>query len=272
MIRRVYKYRMIRIHIISDLFLEYNEFTPIEDTIIPDVDLVILNGNIGHLKRGMFYAEELASVYPDIEFIYNFGETERFRGAQQKYNTELFDSMKVRVEKNPLWPKNLHWSIDPIHLTLKNGRKVDILCTYGFPKIYSCNVPWEETIWFSEYVMGVTTDHDSFRPKDASIVWHGTHPVWASLAMINEQHTLEHAKIKQWELEPTTFKILVTHINPYKDSRCKDIEYAPPRIHLENGLWIAADTKTQNLKFLGARLESNPGRGSPIRSNVIVID
>lgn len=269
---RLHKYRMIKIHVISDLFLEYNEFTPIEDTIIPDVDLVILNGNIGHLKRGMLYADELCRKYPNIQFVYNFGETERFLGVQLKYDNELLDSMKVRVDTNPLWPKNLHWSTDPIQLTLKDGRGVDILCTYGFPKIHQTNIPWEDTAWFKDYALEVTTDHEQFRSENASIVYHGTHPVWATMDSINRYHSMEYEAVKKWELNRTTLKILVTHINPIRDSRCEGIEHSPYRIHLNNGLWIGSNIFTENVRLLGARLEANPGRGSEARSKIIFVD
>ena len=269
---RLHKYRMIKLHVISDLFLEYNEFTPVEDTLMPDVDIVVLNGNIGHLKRGMLYAEELCNKYPNIHFIYNFGETERFLGVQQKYDDELLYSMKVRVDNSPLWPKNLHWSIDPIQLTLSNGREVDIFCTYGFPKIHQSNIPWEETAWFKDYALGVTTDHDLFRSDEASEVYHGTHPVWATKDMVNKYHQTEYETVKKWELNPTTLKILVTHINPLKYTRCEGVEHSPYRIHLNNGLWIASNTLTENVRLLGARLEANPGRGSEARSKIIVVD
>lgn len=272
MICSLYKYRMLRIHVISDLFLEYNEFTPIEDTIIPDVDLVIINGNIGHLKRGMLYADELCKKYPNIEFVYNFGETERFLGVQQKYDNELLDSMKVRVDNNPLWPKNLHWSTDPIQLTLGNGREVDILCTYGFPKIHKSNIPWEETSWFRDYALSVTIDHDLFRSENASVVYHGTHSVWATMDAINNQHIIENNTVKKWELNKTSLKILVTHINPLRDTRCEGTEHSPFRIHLLDGLWIASNTLTENVKLVGARLEANPGRGSVARSKIIFVD
>ena len=65
---------MIKVHVISDLFLGFNEFANPEDEVLPEVDLVILNGNIGHLKRGMLYAETLCRKYPETQFVYNLGE------------------------------------------------------------------------------------------------------------------------------------------------------------------------------------------------------
>lgn len=263
---------MIKVHVISDLFLGFNEFANPEDEVLPEVDLVILNGNIGHLKRGMLYAETLCRKYPETQFVYNLGEYERFRDALDKYPDELYDSLKVRITSNPQWPKNLHCSIDPIELTFKNGYKIDLLCTYGFPKIHSCSCPWEDTVWFREYPLSVTDNYADFAPPAADPVRLGTLQLWATIDLINEEHAREEARVKAWELNITSKKILVTHLNPLKDSRCKDVETSPFSIHLNGGLWIAADTKVSNVQFLGARLESNPGRGSVARNNIITID
>jgi len=264
---------MFKLHIISDLFLGFNEFANPEDEILPNVDLVVVNGNIGNVKRGMLYVETMCHKYPDIPFVYNLGEWERYRDALLKYHTELYDNIKTRSISNSSWPKNLHFGLDPIELTLKNGDKVDILCTYGFPKIHSCNCPWEDTVWFKEYPLSVTYNPAYFIPPSADRVENcGRSQVWATIDLINEEHEREEAIVKAWELNITSKKILVTHLNPFNDSRYKDIEYSPFEFHLNGGLWIAADTKVSNVQYLGARLESNPGRGSAARNNVIIVN
>jgi len=267
---------MIKIHVISDLFYGFNEFSdPIDET-IPDVDLVIINGNIGHIKRGMFYAEKLCLKYPDIQFVYNLGETERYYMAAVKITNEIELGLNIRKTSNSSWPKNLHWSQDPMIINLKDFNSVDVLCTYGFPKIHQYEGSWEDTNWYKNYVseMVETIDPTSYKhkPKDTSNVNHGTLPMWASVDWINEQHEKEYQKVKKWELEPTVTKILVTHINPYNDQRLINQTVSPYKIHLYNQYWIASNTKVENIKMLGSRLYSNPGRGIVARSRILTIN
>ena len=50
-----------KVHVIHDLMYGFNEPTEFADTQLPDVDIVILNGNISvSAKRTMLYINELA--------------------------------------------------------------------------------------------------------------------------------------------------------------------------------------------------------------------
>lgn len=264
---------MIKIHVISDLFLGFNEFSD-QDENIPDVDLVILNGNLGMMKRGMLYAETLCKNHPDTQFVFNGGETE-YHYTVPKIIGELDESMALRKFGNPTWPKNLHWSKTRQLITLRNNLQVDILCTYGYPNIVSSSIAWEDTVWFKNYSMGILDDFpehgDWAKPANASPVVHGYSPIFATKDWINEQHQKEYELVKKWEIEETGLKILVTHINPYEDSRCQGQSVTPYKIHLKDGLWISSNTECDGLLFLGANLYSNPGRGSVPRGKIITV-
>lgn len=265
---------MAKIHIISDLDLGFNEFTPLEDENIPDVDLVILNGNNGGLKRSMLYAETLANRYKDVQFVVNLGYTEKYFHYLPKFMNEHEESMEIRKNTNDSWPDNLHWSNQNIILQLRTGEYFDILCTFGFPKIYGYSGEWKDTFWYKNIIIDVTLDQTSSqinKPKETSNVCHGYLPIWATPESINEQHEKEEKKVKKWELTSTHYKILVTHVNPFNDTRLKDLSFSTYNIHLNNMLWISSNTKQEYVKFLGARLVTNPGRGKLPRSHVVEV-
>jgi hypothetical protein len=253
--------------------LGFNEFSTEEEQ-LPDVDLVILNGNIGQLKRCMLYAETLCKKYPDIQFVVNLGEVE-YHSSCPKHMGELEESLNIRRSANLDWPKNLHWSTDSQMVTLRNGIKVDILCLYGYPQIYSHSIPWEETIWHKTYTMDILYEFPEsgpwHKPNETSNVRHGYCPVFATKDWINKQHAKEWIIARNWEVKVTCLKILVTHINPYKDTRCAGQKVAPYLIHLHNGIWIGSNTECNDVSFLGGRLYSNPGRGSQARHKVITV-
>ena len=266
---------MIKVHVISDLDLGHNEFCDPVDETIPDVDLVIINGNIGHAKRSALYAETLSLKYPNIQFVWNLGELERYWQVMDKFTGEMENNIKIRKASNPKWPKNLHWCHDDsMIIDLKNGESVDIFCTYGFPKIVSYNGDWKETNWYKNYVAEWTYDINKFveKPKTSSNVSHGIVPIWATQDWVNSKHEEVEKKIKKWELNVTTFKILVTHINPYKDNRLINQTTSPYLIHLNNMLWVTSNTVVDNVNYLGANLYANPGRGAEIRSKVIQVN
>lgn len=265
---------MIKVHIISDLFFEYPEVTDDVELQIPDeANLVILNGNIGYLKRSMMHAETLSNMYPDKQFVCNLGEYEKYR-TLYKYYGEIEDNLEIRKVSNSSWPKNLHWSRNNHLITLSNGTPVDILCMYGFPKISSYEGDWKNTNWYKNYISELTWDihhPEVFKPIGISNVPRGELPIWASLEWINKQHDIEFKIAQKWELTPTCFKILVTHINPFKDSRLIGQTTSPYSIHLNNMLWVSSDTKMESVRFLGARLVTNPGRGPIARSHIVTV-
>lgn len=267
---------MTKIHVISDLFLGFVESSD-EDEILPDVDLVILNGNIGHIKRSMLYAETLAKKYPTTHFVVNLGQTELYSAVTKRKN-EIQESMLVRKASNDAWPPNLHYSNDESMIfTLRNGQPIDVLCTYGFPNILKVNVPWEQTAWFKDYSMDVGYDlpesHSNAwkKPPGTSDVRHGLFPIWATKEWVNQEHQREYWLAKNWEEKVTCLKILVTHINPYKDSRCEGLQTIPYNIHLDQGLWIGSNKENNGSLMLGAGLYSNPGRGRDKRQKVITV-
>jgi hypothetical protein len=267
---------MTKIHVISDLNLGFNEFST-EEELIPDVDLVIFNGNLGLMKRGMLYVETLCRKYPSTQFVYNGGQTE-YHAACPKFIGELDESLSMRKFSNASWPSNLHWSKKSMIIKLRNDISVDVLCVYGYPHIHSHDVDWTQTIWYRDYVMDVKNDFpkekqaDWSRPEGTSDVEHGFYPVFATKDWINKQHEIEWKLVKNWEINITCLKILVTHLNPYKDSRYIGQTTSPYKIHLEHGIWIASDTPCDGIQFLGSRLYSNPGRGTDARQHIITVN
>lgn len=265
---------MIRIHVISDLYLDYAQHVDPSEYIIPDeVNLIIFNGNIGPIKRSMYHAETIANIYPDIPVVCNLGESERYYGLV-KNGREVEHSLNIRKTTNPSWPKNLYWSTDNIELPLSSGAQVDILCVYGFPKIHYCD-KWEETVWFKNYVIDTTMDHNDPRVPRIPGLTHtylGQVPIWATMEWVNEQHYIEENKVRKWESTQTSYKILVTHLNPYNDPRFNGQVVSPYQIHLNDMLWITSKQKVEYVKFSGARLVSNPGLGQEARSHVIKVN
>ena len=140
-----------KVHLIHDLNYGFNEPTEAADLELPDCDLVILNGNLAeHSKRSMLYAYELCEKYPDIQFVYNEGYKERFRGVVDKCDYEYEDSILIRLAQ-PDWPDNLHWK-DPrsphgLSILLQTNQTISVWTAFGFPNIINYEGEWEDT-WF----------------------------------------------------------------------------------------------------------------------------
>jgi len=265
---------MATIHIISDLFLGHNEFSQSEEN-IPDVDLIILNGNIGDLKRSMLFAETLCKKYPDSQVVVNSGFTERYHYFVPKFAEEPMEGVTSRQKINPHWLENLHFSLNTtMHIKLRTGETFSILCVFGFPHIHNVDGDWMSSWYYRNIAADVTFNQNDpriLKPKNTSNVCHGHFPIWASHEWVNTKHKEEELNIKNWEITPDHRKILVTHINPYKDDRNSNLTVSPYLIHLNDGLWVTSNTKVEDVRFLGARLVSNPGRGELPRSHVVVI-
>ncbi len=261
-------------HIISDLYLEYNEFSDPEEILPIGTDLVIFNGNIGtHLKRSFLYIEKLCKLYPEVQFVVNLGLQEMYMTFDKVVN-EVFSGMILRRDNNPNWPKNLHFGDEPMLITLKDGTQVDVLCQYGFPYIHECQIDWTDTIWFRHHCKEIVYGLDEIEPhvpSNTSRVLHGAIPIFVTKDDINELHYREWKKVQKWETTPSVIKILVTHINPYKDTRCEGCIVSPYNIHLDKGYWVSSNTPIDGVLFLGARLYSNPGRGIDARSKIFKI-
>lgn len=254
-----------KIHVISDIFFRFNERV-FEEEEIPDVDLVIINGNIGALKRNMLYTETLCKKYPDIQFIYNLGNSEEHE-ALNKSNDEMSLALWIRSENSHHWPKNLHYPIlNSKIITCKNGESFDIFCLHGFPKINSYEGEWTKTLWGKYYFSGYSVDQDPtgkyYKPKETSFVNHGPLPVLSTPDYINNQHYLEETKLKNWKATNTSYrKLLVTHINPFNDSRITNQNISYYSLDFTGDIWIGSNTYCDGVDFLGAKLYSNPGRG-----------
>lgn len=267
---------MFTVHVISDLDLKFNEFTPETEQNIPDVDLVILNGNIAlQRKRGMLYVEELCKKYPTTQFVYNYGFYELyFEGCVPKFKDEIVAATHARQTIYQGWPKNLHY----LHraskaIPLRNGDIADVFCCFGFPNIVNYRGHWEDHVWYKNIISDVTIDINDPRailPKNTSRVVHGYLPIWATQEWINEQNQIEFEKVRDWELNVQVgHKVLVMHINPIKDSRCENQSLNFFQIHLDGGIWIGSNTRVSNTMYLGAKYISNPGRGADARSLVV---
>lgn len=271
---------MFKVHVISDLEYGFNEETDPQDTVIPDVDLVIFNGNLGVIKRSILYANTLANKYPHIPMVFNFGEMERYWRVMPKFEYEGEDNMVIRLNNNQGWPKNLYWkdprTDEPLLIKMPNGQTVSVFSVYGFPKIVSYTGNWEDTNWYRNYCVQFELKDNletwEEKPKETSFVSHGAVPVWATQSWVNKKFEEMETRIRNWEINLQHFGILVTHLNPYNDPRFKNCTVSPYLIHMDRGLWVTAKTRVNNINYLGAKLYSNPGRGEFARSQVIEVD
>lgn len=264
---------MFTIHIISDLNLGFNE-AALEEETIPDVDLVVISGNIGSLKRSALYIETLAKKYTDTQFFWGLGEKERFFLNVEKFDGELEENLKFRI-KNTDFPKNIHWTFeDRVFIKLRNNQVVDLFYSYGFPYIISYEGNWEDTVWFRNYISHIEFDTEKlpYKPNETSNVKHGGCPIWATKEWINKNYDAMLDKIRVWENDKTGYKILVTHINQYNDSRITKQKISPYRIHLNNMAWVTSNAQVGNVNFMGAKLLTNPGRGTDCRSKIFIVD
>lgn len=266
---------MAKIHIISDLNLNYNEQTNAEDELIPpDCDLLVINGDVGrYLKRSLFYAETISSKYPDIPVIYNIGFNDGGVTGKDDVKNDIVSAMAARQRYSEQWPKNLHFSpLCPLTVNI-GDKKYDIMCAVGYPKIHEAS-NWKETQWYKCVASGLTEDHSQFRPNGAADVYHGWFPMRVTIDDINRRHDQEEKIVREWELnysENSGYKILITALSPLNDPRCAGLKYTTyPNIHLYDRLWITGGAKI-NAIMRGARLVSNPGSGSVARSHLIEV-
>ena len=114
------------------------------------------------------------------------------------------------------------------------------------------------------YEMQKTED----KPEGTSYVQHGAWPIFAKPDDINRLHEEESQKVRKWETTYTVTKILITHICPYQDPRFQGQTVSAYNIHLDKGYWIGSGVPISSVNFLGARLYSNPGRGTEARSRL----
>ena len=267
---------MFSVHVISDIFLENTEKTPDIEYQIPDVDLVILNGNISNPKRAMLYIQTLCSLHPSTSFIMNYGFHEKYIGNLMKVENEAEINESNRKKFYVGWPKNLYFNPQSNSvITLRNGYTVDIFTGFGYPCIHKVDIDWKTSYWYKNVIAEVISDiHDPrfVKPSETSNVSHGDLWVWAYPKWINLQNEIETTKARNWEITPSHYKIFVGHINPIKDSRMYGLHYTGTNIHLRDMLWVTADNYIENKMYMGARLVSNPGRGELPRSRIIKVE
>lgn len=272
---------MFKIHVISDLDYGFNEPTDPEDTVLPDeADLVIFNGNIGRVKRGFLYAYYLCEKYPDKQFVYNFGEIERYYKNLPKFPNDAEESMALRVASSHDWPKNLHWkdprNSDGLIITLRTGQTISVFSVYGFPRLHSYEGKWEDTNWYRNYATDVKMkeeiSHWEVKPAEYYHASYGQIPIWATFEWVNQEFYDMEKRVREWELNLKHYGVFVTHLNPYNDTRLANMTTSPYRIHLNNLVWITSNTEVDNINYLGAKLYSNPGRGKLARSKCITVD
>lgn len=265
---------MFKIHVISDLNLGFNEHCSALEETMPDVDLVVIAGNIGHIKRSALYVETIAKKYPNIQFFWGWGEKERYFTTVEKFDGELEESQKFRMTHTN-FPKNLHWTFnDRTFIKLQSGQEIDVFYAYGFPYILMHEGNWEDSYWFKNYIMHIQNDAYDFpyKPKETSNVNHGGVPIWASKEWVNAHYEFVQNKLRKWENEITGFKVLITHINQYNDTRLENTKFWPYRIHLSKMAWVTSNNNSGNVNFLGAHLLTNPGRGAECRGKVFEVD
>jgi|TARA_B110000503_G_scaffold62482_1_gene98960 hypothetical protein len=275
-----------KVHIIHDLMYGFTEPTSPEDLQLPDVDLVILNGNIGYIgKRSWHYAYQIANLYPNIQFVFNDGVTERYQRIIDKNKHEYEDAMSVRQTQDKSWPSNLHWK-DPrdeegLLILLQTGQTVAVWPCFGFPNVVSYD-DWDSTWFYKNIAKGQipvrTLESDLLPNSDLKL--YGDRIVWSDPEFIKNHFIDQDSKLRNWETKQIAYKhygIVVTHLNPYADPRLDNVKYSPYKIHLKgtpddsDRLWVTTNQE-KNINFLGAKLCSNPGRGSIARGKVIEVD
>lgn len=262
---------MLKVHVISDLWLGPNEWNDPEDENLPEADLVIVNGNCGHTQRAMILIEDLCKKYPTIQFIYNIGLADT---PFQKTKTQIPDGLRARQMYSEFWPKNLHYRYKkPLSLEIKDTT-LDILCLHGYPNVAESvtdDKEWRSTIWYRHCYHGVTHDQSVFKAPQAADVYHGYWPIWSTPELCREDHNNDVELINEWLSEPTDgYKILITAISPFNDPNLGNIEYSMyPNINPD--YWFIGGTKTHT-KIGNCTVHGNPGSGPSVRSVVCTIE
>ena len=251
---------MLKVHVISDLWLEDNEWADPVDEVLPDCDLVIFTGNCGSTKRTMIQIELLCKKYPEKQFIFNMGRREM---AHQKSYTQISDGLAVRQLHSELWPKNLHYRYKkPITLKIKDIT-LDILCLHGYPKIAESVIEdeiWKSTSWHRHFFHGLTHDQTVFKAPQAANVYHGHWPIWSTPELCRQDHDVELETISSWLAQPSEgYKVLVTALGPINDSSLENIEYTMYQ-GIQPDYWFVGGASIDTM--IGkSHLHGNPGRG-----------
>ena len=268
-----------KVHVIHDLMYGFNEPTEFADLNLPEVDLVIFNGDISvNAKRTMLYVTALTTKYPNVQFVINFGWYETYYGYMSKDTWEFEDNISARIQNSDDWPKNLHWkdprSKDGLTILLQTGQTIQVWPTFGFPKVRPTH-NWKD-LWFYLNICTGVLGRD--KPEELDEInkqlpfkLYSEYPVWATPEWVNKRFKTEETNIRNFEVNAKHYQILVTHLNPYKDPRLEGIVTSPYCIHWANRLWVTTNQE-KSVQFLGGKLYSNPGRGSIARGKVLEVD
>lgn len=261
---------MLKIHTISNLWLEDNEWASPEEEVLPECDLVIVNGNCGIAKRAMLHIEVLCKKYPEKQFIYNMGGRDI---AHQKSYTQIPDGLLVRQTHSDLWPKNLHYRYKkPFILKIKDTT-LDIFCLHGYPKVaehVEVDDVWKSTLWYRNFYHEITHDQSKFKAPEADDVYHGHYPIWSTPELCRIDHDIELETINEWLNSPSDgHKVLITTFSPFDDVTLPNIEYTMYE-NIQPDYWFVGGAKIDTV--LGkCYLHGNPGRGSIARNTIFTL-
>jgi len=138
---------MSKFHIISDLNLDLFDHAEEQHILEPDVEYVILAGNISvTIKRTMLFAETLAKKYPNSKLIFNYGCQELLQIEYYKLRSSVIQRIKF-FEKSP---PNLFFPKGEI------VGNYDFFCTEGFN--YLEQSEFESSIFSKEFIIKVDGD------------------------------------------------------------------------------------------------------------------
>jgi hypothetical protein len=261
---------MIKVHLISDLWLEDNEWCDPIDEELPECDLVIINGNCGASKRTMVYVEFLCKKYPEKQFIYNMGKREF---PYQKSYDQIATGLTVRQKCSELWPNNLHYSYKKPFNIQVNGVTLDIFCLHGYPNVnenVAVDDTWKNTSWYRYFYHGITHDQSVFKAPQAADVYHGHWPIWSTPELCRQDHNTELNIINEWLNEPSeSIKVLVTALSPLNDASLDNIEYTMYD-GIQPDYWFVGGAPINTIAGR-CQILGNPGRGSSARNTVFTL-
>ena len=240
-------------HLISDLNLDLNEKAEDQNVInSKSCDYIIIAGNVSNeIKRSMFYAENLARLYPDSKIIYNFGLNELVGKRYQSVE----DGIDIKINRFRNCPDNLFY---PKGQIIDNH---DFLCSIGWPRFRSeddfkktflpewCVIDYTEKLYIGDI-------------KVSDTYWR-----CFNQEFINQKIEEENNKIQNWLNNDQGFqKILITSTGPNYTKFFNNAEYTVlDNLDLKDIIWIHGGDK----QYLEKLSLCYPGRD---RSNEIDLD
>jgi hypothetical protein len=241
----------MKLHIYSDLRLRYLEFSDPVDELVPDVDAVIVAGNIStDAKRSLLFQETLGQHNKPV--FLNYGLLEFTRGS---YCLETLNSTQLRygVKKDT----NCYYKHNGN--TILPELKLDVLPLFGWPKFNSQEELDNTKLGkiLLEVVWGMYYDEEG-------VAINAYDPYPTRWNRINELHEQEQSVLADWLADQHTTdntKVLVVGHN-YAEIIKAD---------LTNVILVVPGEEAQDTAFNNGRLYSNPGRGSLPRSRILTV-